>query len=132
MHGRLLRPVSAHRHAMLELTRQLVAIPTENPPGNAYAQAVELLCGQLDELGLADTRTEGECVLSFVGEGNRTLYLSGHYDVVPAQSRLQFTAAVKGANPFGRGSSDMKGGSSSLATPRIQADARRNCSPILP
>jgi Peptidase family M20/M25/M40 len=34
----------------------------------------------------------------------------GHYDVVPAQSRDQFQPRVKGANLFGRGSSDMKSG----------------------
>lgn len=96
--------------AMLELTRDLIAIPTENPPGNAYAQAVDLLCRRLRQLGFADTRVEGDCVLSFVGEGERTLYFSGHYDVVPAYTRAQFMPVVRGANLFGRGSSDMKSG----------------------
>jgi succinyl-diaminopimelate desuccinylase len=45
-----------------------------------------------------------------VGEDTRTLYFSGHYDVVPAQHRSQFEPEVKGANLFGRGSSDMKSG----------------------
>jgi acetylornithine deacetylase/succinyl-diaminopimelate desuccinylase family protein len=53
---------------------------------------------------------EGDSVLSFVGTGERTLYFHGHYDVVPAQSRSQFEPYVKGANLFGRGSSDMKSG----------------------
>jgi len=96
--------------AMLELTRDLIAIPTENPPGNAYAQAVDLLCRTLRQLGFADTRVEGDCVLSFVGDGERTLYFSGHYDVVPAYTRAQFMPVVRGANLFGRGSSDMKSG----------------------
>src|SRR5581483_3996144 len=42
--------------------------------------------------------------------GQRTLYFSGHYDVVPAQSRDQFQPRIEGANLFGRGSSDMKSG----------------------
>src|SRR5581483_11886142 len=42
--------------------------------------------------------------------GQRTLYFSGHYDVVPAQSRDQFEPRIEGANLFGRGSSDMKSG----------------------
>ncbi len=109
---------------MVELTRQLVAIPTENPPGNGYAQAVELLCRQLGELGFARTRTEGECVLSFVGEGDRTLYFSGHYDVVPAQSPSQFAPTIEGGNLFGRGSSDMKSG---LAAMIYAAKALRDC-----
>jgi len=49
-------------------------------------------------------------VLAFVGEGKRTLYFSGHYDVVPAQDPSQFQPCLKGKNLFGRGSSDMKSG----------------------
>jgi len=95
---------------MLQLANELIAIPTENPPGNAYAQAVELLCQRLRALGFTDTRVEGECVLSFVGDGERTLYFSGHYDVVPAQNQSQFMPVTRDANLFGRGSSDMKSG----------------------
>jgi succinyl-diaminopimelate desuccinylase len=106
----LLQAIAKYREAMLELTRQLVAIPTENPPGNHYGEAVDLLSGHLRQLGFEDTRVLGDCVLSFVGEGERTLYFSGHYDVVPAQSPAQFQPFVKGPNLFGRGSSDMKSG----------------------
>jgi succinyl-diaminopimelate desuccinylase len=106
----LIEAVSSHRDAMIALTSELVAIPSENPPGNCYPETVELLSRRLRELGFDDTRIEGDCVLSFVGEGTRTLYFSGHYDVVPAQSRSQFQPEVKGANLFGRGSSDMKSG----------------------
>ena len=95
---------------MIELTRQLIAIPTENPPGNCYAQAIEVLAGHLKTLGFDDVRIEGQCVLAFLGTGTRTLYFSGHYDVVPAQDRSQFDPQMKGNNLFGRGSSDMKSG----------------------
>jgi len=110
MSDSLMEAVSAHREAMIALTSELVAIPSENPPGNSYAESIQLLSRWLRELGFNDTRVEGECVLSFAGEGERTLYFSGHYDVVPAQSRSQFEPSVKGANLFGRGSSDMKSG----------------------
>jgi succinyl-diaminopimelate desuccinylase len=106
----LLEAVRSHREEMIALTRELVAIPSENPPGNCYAETVRLLSMRLRELGFTDTRIEGDCVLSLVGEGERTLYFSGHYDVVPAQSRSQFEPELKGANLFGRGSSDMKSG----------------------
>src|SRR3984957_15634835 len=106
----LIDAVGSHSDAMIALTRALVAIPSENPPGNCYPETVELLARSLRELGFEDTRTEGDCVLSFVGEGTPTLYFSGHYDVVPAQSRSQFEPEIKGANLFGRGSSDMKSG----------------------
>ena len=101
---------NAYRDAMLEFTRQLVAIPTENPPGHRYDDAVELISAHLRELGFENTRIEGDCVLSFIGDAGPILYFSGHYDVVPAQSRAQFEPYVKGANLFGRGSSDMKSG----------------------
>jgi succinyl-diaminopimelate desuccinylase len=110
MHLELAQAVAGYRDAMVEFTRELIAIPTENPPGNRYRDVVDLLCRRLCELGFSDTRTEGECVLSFAGAGEPVLYFSGHYDVVPAQSPAQFEPAVKGANLFGRGSSDMKSG----------------------
>ncbi len=118
----LLEIVRSHRDAMLALTQELVAIPSENPPGHCYAETVQLLSRRLHELGFQDTRIEGDCVLSFVGEGRRTLYFSGHYDVVPAQSRLQFEPVVKGPNLFGRGSSDMKSGLAAMiyATQALQ------------
>ena len=96
--------------AMLDLTKRLIAIPSENPPGNHYEECVRTLVDELDRLGFDDVRREGTCVLASVGTGPRTLYFSGHYDVVPAQSRDQFQPRVKGANLFGRGSSDTKSG----------------------
>jgi acetylornithine deacetylase/succinyl-diaminopimelate desuccinylase family protein len=106
----LLEALARDRDEMVELTRDLVAIPTENPPGMSYHDAIELLTSRLRALGFDDTRVEGECVLSFVGSGTRTLYFSGHYDVVPAQRRDQFTPTLHGKTIVGRGSSDMKSG----------------------
>jgi acetylornithine deacetylase/succinyl-diaminopimelate desuccinylase-like protein len=96
--------------AMLELTARLVAIPSENPPGNHYEASIGALIEELRRLAFDDVRREGECILASVGSGSRTLYFSGHYDVVPAQSREQFQPRVHGANLFGRGASDMKSG----------------------
>jgi succinyl-diaminopimelate desuccinylase len=96
--------------AMLDLTKRLIAIPSENPPGNHYEACARILLNELDRLGFDDVRREGACVLASAGTGPRTLYFSGHYDVVPAQSGDQFQPRVEGANLFGRGSSDMKSG----------------------
>ena len=96
--------------AILELAQRLIAIPSENPPGNYYDECIRILGDELNKLGFDDVRREGSCVLASAGTGPQTLYFSGHYDVVPAQSRDQFQSRVEGANLFGRGSSDMKSG----------------------
>ena len=110
MLSELLKTVEGYREEMIAFTERLVAIPTENPPGNCYAEAAQFLRDHLEQLGFRDTQVVGDCVLSFVGEGLSTLYFSGHYDVVPAQNREQFQAIRNGVNLFGRGTSDMKGG----------------------
>lgn len=95
---------------MLDFTKRLIAIPSENPPGNQYEECVGTLVDELNRLNFGDVRREGACVLASAGTGRRTLYFSGHFDVVPAQSSDQFQPHVEGANLFGRGSSDMKSG----------------------
>jgi len=124
----LVDAVERYRDAMVDFTRRLIAIPTENPPGNHYAEAAALIRAELDHLGFADTHAAGDCVLSFIGEGARTLYFSGHYDVVPAQDRGQFEPEIRGANLFGRGSSDMK---AALAAMMYAVKALRDTSPAL-
>jgi len=120
----LLTRIQGYRDAMVELSEQLIAIPTQNPPGDCYSEALQLLQRHLLNLGFENTRVEGQCLLSFLGEGERTLYFSGHYDVVPAQSPSQFEPVKKEAKLFGRGSSDMKSG---LAAMLYAAKALRDC-----
>ncbi len=120
----LLEAVARDRAAMIELTRELIAVPTENPPGECYEEAIALLLARLQALGFEDAHREGDCVLSFVGEGTRTLYFSGHYDVVPAQRREQFSPVIRDDAIMGRGSSDMKSG---LAAMIHAARALRDC-----
>ena len=95
---------------MLDLTKTLIAIPSENPPGKQYEECTCALVAELNRLKFDDVRREGACVLASVGKGQRTLYFSGHFDVVPAQSQDQFQPRIEGHNLFGRGSSDMKSG----------------------
>jgi succinyl-diaminopimelate desuccinylase len=96
--------------AIVALTKRLIAIPTENPPGNGYSECAEVLIDALRALGGFEIRQDADCIQALCGHGRRTLYFSGHYDVVPAQRPDQFEPYVKGANLFGRGSSDMKAG----------------------
>jgi acetylornithine deacetylase/succinyl-diaminopimelate desuccinylase family protein len=103
------------------LLAELVAVPTENPPGNKYRACADLLEKHVRAMGLECERLEsadptkkgGEspaCLLAGCGRGARTLYFHGHYDVVPAQSQEQFQPLRKEHFLFGRGSCDMKGG----------------------
>lgn len=106
--GALRAAVAAERDAIVALAQELIALDTENPPGKGYRQAADLLRDRLAALGFDDTRGAGDCVLTFCGAGERTLYWSGHYDVVPAQEPRQFVPRVEGANLIGRGAADMK------------------------
>jgi acetylornithine deacetylase/succinyl-diaminopimelate desuccinylase family protein len=114
----------AHQEEMARLLAELVAIPTENPPGKNYPACAAILEKQLRTARLACKRyrTEGlagrsnnsrdnaVCLQGEWGRGERTLHFHGHYDVVPAQSAAQFKPLRKKHVLFGRGSCDMKSG----------------------
>lgn len=106
---------------MATFLAELVAIPTENPPGKNYLVCAELLEKHIRQCGLDCERfepvrlrnendDEPVCLLASFGNGERSLYFHGHYDVVPAQSAEQFKPFRKEHFLFGRGSCDMKGG----------------------
>jgi acetylornithine deacetylase/succinyl-diaminopimelate desuccinylase-like protein len=104
---------------MAELVARLVAIDSENPPGRELRRCAEVLHDAMTRLGLAPEIVEiadkGELadpclVRGSVGSGTRTLYFHGHFDVVPAQDRAQFTAVRRDGRLVGRGTADMKGG----------------------
>jgi len=117
----ILRWLRECKEEMAALLGELVAIPTENPPGNNYLPCTDLLERRIRELGLECKRMtaagegdqredEPSSLLASYGSGERTLYFHGHYDVVPAQSAEQFRPIRKENFLFGRGSCDMKGG----------------------
>jgi len=113
------RRLQRDRADLVELTAELIRIPSENPPGKRYASCATLISRRLRELGFG-VRTlnpsgDGPCVVGTYGEGGRALYFSGHYDVVPAQDRSQFEPAVRKGNLHGRGAADMKGGIAAMA-----------------
>jgi len=106
---------------MAAILAELVAIPTENPPGRNYRACADALENRVREFGIecervdtADLNKDGRespvCLLAGYGRGTETLYFHGHYDVVPAQTPQQFRPLRKEHYVFGRGSCDMKGG----------------------
>ena len=118
--------ISSYAEEIARFTEQLVAIPTENPPGNHLRQCALLLAGKLRDLQIERDVSAGNwpCILAYYGSGEPTLYFHGHYDVVPAQSREQFYPHRRGVNLFGRGSADMKAG---LAAMIYAVAAIRQC-----
>ncbi|WP_076985386.1 M20 family metallopeptidase [Actinosynnema sp. ALI-1.44] len=104
---------------MADLLVRLIAVDSENPPGRALGRCARLLSEAMDGLGLAPEiipldaerdLDEPSIVRGTVGSGERILYFHGHFDVVPAQRRAQFTARRSDGRIIGRGSADMKGG----------------------
>jgi len=119
--GALQSWLGQRENEMAALLTELVAIPTENPPGKNYRTCADLLENRLRRVGLDCERLEAGdskeatsdspiCLIATHGRGERVFYFHGHYDVVPAQSREQFQPLRKDHFLFGRGSCDMKGG----------------------
>jgi acetylornithine deacetylase/succinyl-diaminopimelate desuccinylase family protein len=113
--------ISSYQAEILDFTKKLISIPTENPLGTSYKACVDIIAKKLDEIGLnctvidvPDTTDRKPfpryCLLSFHGKGKRTLYFHGHYDVVPAQNDELFHPYIEDGKLYGRGSSDMKSG----------------------
>ncbi|MGW4471310.1 M20 family metallopeptidase [Nonomuraea sp. NPDC004354] len=105
---------------MASLLGRLVAVDSENPPGRALRRCAEVLREEMDRLGLAPEvipvadpagGSADPCVVrGTAGDGDRLVYFHGHFDVVPAQDRAQFTPVRRDGRIIGRGTADMKGG----------------------
>src|SRR5919109_1166209 len=123
-----------HEDAIVAFARELIAIPTENPPGAAYDECVDRIRVELDALRInhevidtGNDETSRHTILAEVGDHGPLLYLHGHYDVVPAFDRAQFEPRVEDGCVVGRGASDMKGGLAAIvhaARPAADAGAR--------
>lgn len=101
------------------LVADLVRIETENPPGNERACS-EFIVDWFDDRGVdadlvSEPHPDRPQVGVRVGDGDPTLVLNGHIDVVPTGDRDQWShhpyrAAVEDETLYGRGSADMKTG----------------------
>jgi len=101
------------------LARDLVRIPTENPPGDE-GPAAEFVREWFDDEGIeselvAEPDPDRPQAAARVGEGAPTVALNGHLDVVPAGDADAWThdpygGVVEDGRLYGRGSADMKTG----------------------
>jgi acetylornithine deacetylase/succinyl-diaminopimelate desuccinylase family protein len=109
---------------MARFVSDLVALPTENPPGSGCRACLSRIEDELETLGLPhevlpvpggdlDPENPRYWLRSDWGRGP-AVYFHGHYDVVPAADTSQFEPRVTEQTIFGRGSTDMKGGLASM------------------
>ena len=125
--ARLLGLVAARRDELVALTRDLVRIPTTNPPGDAYRECAEAIGGRLAARGFAIEYVRGHGApgdsdryprLNVVArrDGSRPgqcVHFNGHIDVVePGRGWTvePFGAVLRDGRVYGRGTCDMKGG----------------------
>lgn len=121
----LCRFINNSRKEILKLCSDMVKIPSENPPGNMETIA-SYLKDWLEERGFTVKSYEPEngriSLVTSIGESEKpSLILNGHMDVVPAGDlkRWQFppySGKITNGKIFGRGTTDMKGGLTSIIT----------------
>ena len=133
----LANDIAARRDDLVRLTRDLIRIPTVNPPGRNYLEVCEYLAARLCASGFTVEliRAEGalgdsaahprwNLVARHEGSGpGDCVHINSHHDVVETGhgwTRDPFGAEIEGDRIYGRGSCDMKGG---LAASIIAAEA---------
>lgn len=129
MENQMLSKINAEEIGVL--IRELVRIPTKNPPGMEKSGA-EFIVQRLRQWGIqADLVPEPykdrpQVWAQVAGSGGGpTLVLNGHIDVVPEGDTTQwkfppFEGRIVNGRLYGRGSSDMKGGlTAMMITARI-------------
>ncbi len=111
------------KQEIVSILKNLVQIPSENPPG-ITKNIVKYLISDVfkEEEGFRNqiviNKKNGitlHNLISTIGNGDKTITLSGHFDVVPIGDASQwkilpFSAQIKDGRLYGRGSADMKGG----------------------
>jgi len=138
--------IADKRDDLVALTCALVAIPTVNPPGDAYTPCAELLGERLRRRGFEVTYIRGHDTPGDSDRYPRTnviarregarpgpcVHFNSHIDVVAAGhgwTTAPFEPLVRDGRIYGRGTCDMKGG---LAASVIAVEALLEACPDLP
>lgn len=126
---KLFKFIETKKKEAVLFTKQLVEIPTVNPPGENYAKIIKVLEKKCRQLGLSTRKfvlpkkefkkfniKENFPRISLIADWNnnsdKTIHFSGHIDVVPAGVDWRtnpFKPVIKNNKIFARGAEDMKG-----------------------
>ncbi len=127
MREALFARIDDRREEIVALTRDLIAVPTVNPPGDAYADCARLIGDRLAARGFETVYERGE---GTPGDSDRNprlnvvarrdgrspgpcVHFNGHIDVVEVGHGWTvepFAGEVRDGRVYGRGACDMKGG----------------------
>lgn len=127
MVDRVLAAVDDLADEAVDFTRELVRIPTVNPPGELYEECARVIGDRLEGFGFdveyleAEGRpehTSSHPRVNVVGtrpgtRSNPLVHLNGHFDVVPVGEGWTvdpFGGEVRDGRIYGRGTTDMKAG----------------------
>jgi succinyl-diaminopimelate desuccinylase len=134
---KLYETVERLQDRLVDLTCQLIRIPTTNPPGENYAQCAQFVGDWMEQLGFETEYVRGIKSPGDSEEFPRTnviarregknpgqcVHFNSHIDVVVAGDGWTidpFAGIVKDGKVYGRGACDMKGG---LAASMIAVEA---------
>jgi len=123
----LRREITARQNELIELTRDLVKMPTLNPPGIGYLEICEYLARRLKKRGFetelvraydtpgdSDKYPRWNMIARHEGKNpGQCVHFNSHIDVVEVGAGWTvdpFGAELKDGKIYGRGSCDMKGG----------------------
>ena len=127
--------IERNKKALCTSLQELVRIPTVNPPGDNYAEIVDLLDERCRALGMqtrivpvpeaeavkvvphADAYPRMNLIARWDVGAEKTVHFNAHFDVVPVSGEWHahpFDPQIKGDWLYGRGSDDMKDSIASL------------------
>ncbi len=111
------KKIKNEKDNILNFTKSLIRIPTQNPPGENYDKIVDLIKKELKledfEMKIYSKNNKPNLVVRWNVGAKKTLHINGHYDVVPVTSNWKFKPfepSIHNGKLFGRGAKDMKSG----------------------